>query len=52
MIRPLLSLFEPFSRLHDCYGGMASIIALHRVGEADPFKLAVNEKLKNQTSCT
>ena len=46
MIRSLLKFIEGLPLSHHCYGGMASIIALHRVGEADPSKLSVNEEMK------
>jgi peptidoglycan/xylan/chitin deacetylase (PgdA/CDA1 family) len=46
MIRSLLDFAERFPLAHRYYGGMASIIALHRVGEADPSRLAVNEEMK------
>ena len=46
MIRPLLNFAERFPLAHRYFGGMASIIALHRVGEADPSRLAVNEEMK------
>jgi peptidoglycan/xylan/chitin deacetylase (PgdA/CDA1 family) len=46
MIRPLLGLAERFPLAHRYYRGMASIIALHRVGEADPSRLPFNEEMK------
>ncbi|MEY3872204.1 MAG: hypothetical protein RLZZ296_1199 [Pseudomonadota bacterium] len=46
MIKPFLNFIEQFSLAHRYYGGMASIIALHRVADADPSKLSVNEEMK------
>jgi peptidoglycan/xylan/chitin deacetylase (PgdA/CDA1 family) len=46
MISSLLDFAERFPLAHRYYGGMAGIIALHRVGEADPSRLAVNEEMK------
>jgi peptidoglycan/xylan/chitin deacetylase (PgdA/CDA1 family) len=46
MIRSFLDFAERFPLAYRYYGGMASIIALHRVGEADPSRLAVNEAMK------
>lgn len=46
MIRPLLKFIERLPLSHHYYGGMASIIALHRVGDADPSMLSVNEEMK------
>jgi peptidoglycan/xylan/chitin deacetylase (PgdA/CDA1 family) len=46
MIKPLLNFAEKLPLASRYYGGMASIIALHRVGAADPTKLSVNEEMK------
>lgn len=46
MIKPLLNFAEKLPLASRCYGGLASIIALHRVGVADPSKLSVNEEMK------
>ena len=45
-MRSFLKFIEGLPLSHHYYGGMASIIALHRVGEADPSKLSVNEAMK------
>jgi len=46
IIRLLLDFAERFPLAHRYYGGMASIIALHRVGESDPSRLSINEEMK------
>ena len=46
MIRTLLDLAERFPLAGRYYGGMATIVALHRVAEPEPDRLSVNEEMK------